>query len=67
MTRKKVSKNANAYAKLIINKLAQKKQLIHVALHLISRHEKPNLHIIYNHSHIATTSNISKITRELDH
>jgi hypothetical protein len=32
-----------------------------------SRHEKPNLHIIYNNSHIATTSNISKITRESNH
>jgi hypothetical protein len=46
--------------------MAQKKQFVRVALHLISRHAKPNLHITYNNNHIATTSNINKITRELD-
>jgi nucleoid-associated protein YejK len=51
---------------VVISKLAWKKQFVHVALHLILQHDKPNLHITYNNNHIATTHNINNIIRELD-
>jgi hypothetical protein len=52
---------------MVINKPMYEKQPVCTTLHVISWHEKHDLHITCSNNHTTTTSSIDKITRELDY